>query len=215
MKYKIICTIFLITCLPVLGQESSKEKASQYLDQLENNSKLESESRESSGEGLHAFGMFTGFLDEEMRYEKDHRGVPFLVSLGFDGRPFFSKLGIQTKGRLDFVVEPFLSIITNPTTDVEIGSNFLVEYAFPLHKRLQPYIKGGLGFVYMTQHVEEQGTQWNFLPQGSVGFHLYLKEDVALSCEYRHRHLSNASIKSPNKGIDAKLYLAGITFFFE
>ncbi|MCF7907764.1 MAG: acyloxyacyl hydrolase [Candidatus Omnitrophica bacterium] len=165
--------------------------------------------------GLRKIGIFTGFLDERMKHEHDNRGVSLLVSLGYDARPFFSKVGISTKGYLDFVLEPFFNVITSPSDEFEVGSNFLVEYDFPLTDWFQPYIKGGLGLIYMSQETKEQGTQWNFLPQGSVGFHWSLKDNIAFSCEYRHRHLSNASIKHPNKGIDAKMYLAGITFFFE
>ena len=216
MKIKIVLISLLVISIPLFTQAASNGAASRKLDELEGKEAKEVvRFKEEAEGGLHAIGFFTGYLDEELRYEKDHRGAPFLVSLGYDARPFFSKIGINTKGRLDWVLEPFLNIITSPTTDIEVGSNFLLEYDFPLTDWLKPYIKGGLGLVYMTQHVEEQATQWNFLPQGSVGFHLKLKENIALSCEYRHRHLSNASIKSPNKGIDAKLYLAGLTFFFE
>lgn len=214
--------MLLVISIPTFAKSPSNGAVSRQLDEFEAKEVVQSQKvaaedkpSPSQGEGLHAIGVFTGFIDEEMRYEKDHRGVPFAVSLGYDARPFFSKIGINTKGRLDWVLEPFLNIITSPGEEIEIGSNFLLEYDFPLTDWFKPYIKGGLGLIYMTQELVEQATQWNFLPQGAVGFHLNLKDNVALSCEYRHRHLSNASIKSPNKGVDAKLYLAGLTFFFE
>ncbi|MBU1112685.1 MAG: acyloxyacyl hydrolase [Candidatus Omnitrophica bacterium] len=185
------------------------------LDLLEKSPVAEKVESTSGGEGLHAIGFFTGFLDEDMKSEHDNRGISMLVSLGYDGRPILSKFGLHTKGRFDFILEPFVNLSTRPSGNVELGSNFLFEYAFPLHPRLQPYLKGGVGLIYMTQDTEEQSTQWNFLPQGAAGLHFYLKENLALSCEYRHRHLSNASIKAPNRGIDAKMYLAGLTFFFQ
>lgn len=164
---------------------------------------------------LDSLEILSGYLVEEMKYEKDSKGVPLLVSLGFDGRPLFSKIGINTKGRIDFIIEPFINTIFEPKNNVEGGANFLVKYVFPLSERFQPYFKGGLGALYMSQHVAEQGTQYNFLPQGALGFHFFVKENVAITCEYRHRHLSNAGFKKPNKGIDAKLYLGGISFFFK
>jgi len=190
MKLKLILLLLLMGALPLYAAQSQKKS-------------------------LRKLGIFTGFLDEEMAYEHDHRGMSLLLSLGFDARPTFSKIGIKTKGGLDFLIEPFFNTIFRPKKNVEVGSNFLVEYAFPLTDWFQPYVKGGLGIIYMTQHIEEQGTQYNFLPQGAVGFHWRFKDNLALSCEYRHRHLSNASIKDPNKGIDAKMYLAGLTFFFQ
>jgi len=209
MKKIILLSFFLIASFSVFAG------VNETLNALEAKSVKVKEGPVSSGSGLHALGLFTGFLDERLKHDKDNRGMTLLASLGFDARPFFAKFGIKTAGRLDFNIEPFFNTMVNPSSEMEAGSNFLVEYAFPLHPRIQPYLKGGLGFIYMTQDTAEQSTQWNFLPQGSIGLHLYFKDNAAFSCEYRHRHLSNASIKSPNKGIDAKMYLGGLTFFFD
>ncbi|MFA7677609.1 MAG: acyloxyacyl hydrolase [Candidatus Omnitrophota bacterium] len=164
---------------------------------------------------LSSFSFFGGFIEEENKYEDHYKGIPLFFSFGFDARPFFSKIGLRTKGRLEFVLEPFINAMFEPKAEVELGSNFLIEYAFPLTEKFQPYIKGGLGVVWMSQHIEEQATQYNFLPQGALGFHYLIKDNVSLSCEFRHRHLSNAGIKDPNKGVDASLYLAGLTFYFK
>ncbi|MDD3295956.1 MAG: acyloxyacyl hydrolase [Candidatus Omnitrophica bacterium] len=167
-------------------------------------------------EGLiSSFSFLGGFIEEENKYEDHYKGIPLFFSFGFDAKPFFSKIGLHTKGRLEFVLEPFVNAMFEPKANVELGSNFLIEYAFPLTKKFQPYIKGGLGVAWMSQHIEEQATQYNFLPQGALGFHYLIKDNVALSCEFRHRHLSNAGIKDPNKGVDASLYLAGFTFYFK
>ena len=77
------------------------------------------------------------------------------------------------------------------------------------------YFKIGVGAVYMSQHTEEQSTQFNFVPQTGVGVHCFIKENTALSFEYRLRHLSNCSINQPNNGIDAELFLAGVALFFK
>ncbi len=160
-------------------------------------------------------GILAGFLDERVTYDEDYKGIPFLFTLGFDGRPLLSKIGLDTAGRFDLIIEPFINAMFEAKANVEIGSNFLFEYAFPLTERFQPYLKGGLGVVYMTQHIEDQATQYNFLPQGALGFHYYIDDNISFDCEYRHRHLSNASIKRPNKGVDAKLYTVGFSFFFD
>jgi hypothetical protein len=125
-----------------------------------------------------------------------------------------SKVWINTKGRADFILEPFVNAISSPASNVEAGSNFLLQYVFPLNKKFQPYIKGGLGVLYMSQHTLEQSTQYNFLPQGAAGIQYFLKDNLAINLEYRYRHLSNASLKDPNSGIDSNLYLCGVTFFF-
>ena len=112
-------------------------------------------------------------------------------------------------------VEPFAAAILSPEKNAEVGSNFLVKYVYPLSDTLQPYFKGGLGALYMSQKTSEQSTQYNFLPQAGVGCHLFVREDVALSVEYRYRHLSNNSFGSRNGGIDTNMALAGVSFFFQ
>jgi len=67
----------------------------------------------------------------------------------------------------------------------------------------------------MSQKTIEQGTQYNFLPQGGMGCHFFIQDDIAISAEYRYRHLSNNSISRRNGGIDANMALLGISFFFK
>ena len=78
-----------------------------------------------------------------------------------------------------------------------------------------PYVKFGAGPVYISQHTREQSTQFNFVDTAGVGFNWFYKENLAFSFEYRYRHLSNASIKHPNKGIDTNSFLVGMSFFFD
>ena len=111
-------------------------------------------------------------------------------------------------------MEPFINTILRPETNIEVGCNFLIKYVFPFTEVFQPYIRGGLGILYMSQHTVEQATQWNLLPQIGLGFHSFIDQEIALSGEYRYRHLSNASIKLPNNGIDADLFLGGVAFFY-
>ena len=169
----------------------------------------------SNSYALEAIEVFTGYFEGKLKEKGHYEAVPLLVGFNFDLRPLVSKMGIDIKGRLCSVVEPFFSVVTSPDSNIEVGSNFLFKYTFPLSERIQPYVKGGLGVLYMSQHTREQSTQYNFLPQFGGGLHYFIKEDVALSVEYRYRHLSNASFEEPNAGIDVSVILGGISFFFE
>ncbi|MFA5337706.1 MAG: acyloxyacyl hydrolase [Candidatus Omnitrophota bacterium] len=170
----------------------------------------------SSVYALDGVEVLSGYLDGNLdNTKKDYQAVPLLVGLIFDMKPLTSKIGINPKGRVDFILEPFINTVTSPDSNVEVGSNFLFEYVFPLSEKFQPYVKGGIGALYMSQHTEEQSTQYNFLPQGGGGLRYFIKDNIALNFEYRYRHLSNASIKHPNSGIDANMYLGGITIFFD
>jgi opacity protein-like surface antigen len=69
--------------------------------------------------------------------------------------------------------------------------------------------------LYMTQHTLEQGTQFNFLEQGAAGAHYYLNNNLAITADYRFRHVSNAGIDEPNGGINTSFFLLGATYRFE
>jgi len=177
----------------------------------------------SNAFALDGVGVSTGFFDGRLRFldHKDYhfhydryQGIPVLIDFYFDARDFFAKWGVHTAGRLDFSVEPFASGITQPERNVEGGCNFLLKYCFPLTARVMPFLKGGLGALYMSQHTPEQSTQWNFLPQAGLGADFLLTDKVALTCEGRFRHLSNAGFKQPNHGIQVIQYLGGISYFF-
>lgn len=156
-------------------------------------------------------GYFHGYMDNT---EKDYNAVPLLVGINYNLKPWIAKIGLNTQGSFNFVLEPFINTVIEPNSNVEVGSNFLLKYGFPLTAKLQPYVKGGLGVLYMSQHTKEQSTQYNFLPQGGAGLQYRITNNIALNMEYRYRHLSNAAIKHPNSGIDVNMYLCGVTIFF-
>ncbi|MBU0548946.1 MAG: acyloxyacyl hydrolase [Candidatus Omnitrophica bacterium] len=153
------------------------------------------------------FGYGQGDLD----YGEDYKIIPLLVAFDFDIKALTKKIGFNPASMVQFQIEPFLGLITQPKTNLEIGNSFLFKLGLvPDDWKLQPYLKGGAGMIYMTQHTIEQSTQFNFIPQAGAGLHYFINSDTALTAEYRFRHLSNASIKHPNSGIDADIYLFGI-----
>lgn len=158
--------------------------------------------------------ILTGFLKANLENQDDYEGTPIFLSFDYNGDPILEEVGINHYGHLNLILEPFLNPIISPDYNVEVGSNFLIKYTFPLTEKIKPYVKGGLGVLYMSYHADEQGSQYNFLPQAGLGLHFFLEDKLALTVEYRYRHLSNASFDEPNSGIDANLYLTGIAIFF-
>ncbi len=167
------------------------------------------------GKSLESIEIFSGYLRADLNEQDDYRVVPLMMSFGFDLKPLLEKVGIRSAGLIEFQLEPFLNVVTSPNDNIEAGLTLLFKYAFPLGERFKPYIKFGAGPLYISQHTREQSTQFNFVDTAGVGFSWFIKKDLALSFEYRYRHLSNASIKHPNKGIDATSFLVGVSFFFE
>jgi len=160
--------------------------------------------------GFKEVGFFTGFGSASLKEKKNYKIIPLGARLGFDMNPLFNN---KVKGLLEFVVEPFLTPVISPDKNVEFGTHFMIKYGYKFGN-FMPYIEGGTGFMYTTQHTREQSTQWNFTSQAGLGFYYFLREDLALNIGYRYRHFSNLSIKHPNSGVDIHNGIVGISWFF-
>jgi opacity protein-like surface antigen len=68
--------------------------------------------------------------------------------------------------------------------------------------------------LYLSQHTREQGTQFNFNEYVGFGVHYFLKKNLALTLEYRYRHISTAGLDEPNKGINTNFTLCGASYTF-
>jgi len=157
----------------------------------------------------------TGFLGGPLKEQDHYKNVPLLVSFNWKRDNFVENIvDRELLGDMYFCLEPFVNYVFSPDNNLEVGVNFLIKYVFPSEWVLRPYVKGGLGALFMTQHTREQSTQYNFLPQIGGGFSYTLSESMTLNIEYRFRHLSNSSFKSPNMGIDTHMYLVGTTISF-
>ena len=130
---------------------------------------------------LKEIGILSGYASGSLDEKPDYEFVPTIFRLGLDLNPFINKFGLNTKGLFEIQLEPFINTVVSPNNNVEIGSNFVLKYAFPLTKKFYPYVEGGLGMLYMSQHTREQSTQYNFLPQGGVGLMYFLKDNLALT----------------------------------
>jgi len=164
---------------------------------------------------LEAIEYLSGFGWGKLRTKDNYNLYPFLAAFDFNLKPLTRKLNFNPKQLLQFQIEPFISFISSPDANAEIGTSFFLKMGIlPQTWKFQPYIKGGLGMVYMTQHTKEQSTKFNFIEQGGLGFHYFFCKNTAFTLEGRFRHLSNAGIDHPNTGINTYFALAGITYQF-
>lgn len=170
--------------------------------------------KEGVGQWLQEAGVFCAYGRGDLKEQDDMEVVDLGLRLGFDLKPFVKKFGFEPKGLLEILHEPFLGAITSPRSNMELGLAMLLRYGYPLTGKLYPYIEVGSGFYYMTLSTREQSTQFNFVDQGGAGLLYFLRDDLAVSAGYRIRHISNASIKEPNSGIDSDVYTVGLSYFF-
>jgi hypothetical protein len=141
--------------------------------------------------------------------------IPILLQFNFDINPVVKKMGIKVGGDFCFVAEPLFNVVINPNTNAEVGCSFLLRYEGPIIPRLKWFFEGGVGTLYTTQHTHEQGSQYDFLPQAGLGLQYSLTKKLALTGEYRFRHMSNAGASSPNHGLNHNFALIGLTYFLE
>lgn len=175
---------------------------------------------DASGKGkrgksfLKEFAVLTGFARGNLKDKDDYKFVPAIFRFGFDLKRFLNKISFSPKELFEFQVEPFVSAVISPDTNAEFGANLLFKYGYFFTKKFCPYIEAGAGVIYITQHTREQSTQYNFIPQVGAGISYFLNDNLAVSAGYRYRHLSNASIKAPNKGINVDMVVFGISWYF-
>lgn len=161
-----------------------------------------------SVEYLTGFG--GGNLDRKGKYEH----TPFLVNFNYNFKSSTKKKNLPP-GIFQFVLEPFVSYVLEPDPNMEVGTNFLFKVnILPKNEKFQPYAKAGTGIIYISQRTREQATQYNFNEIAGFGMSYFFNKDRAFTLEYRYRHISNAGLKDPNRGIDSTFVLCGISYKF-
>ena len=164
---------------------------------------------------LREFGILSGFAQGVLKEKNRYEFVPVIFRFGYDLKRFVDKKGkLNPDDLLQFELEPFVNGVISPDSNIEAGANFLFKYGHFITKKICPYIEAGAGIVYMTQHTREQSTQFNFISQAGAGVSYFVKKNVSVNAGYRVRHLSNASIKQPNKGINVDMVILGISWYF-
>ncbi len=163
---------------------------------------------------LQEFGVSTGYGRASI-HKGPYEFVPFALKWGFNLKPLFSsKEGFLANSILLLMVEPHVGFVYYPEKNAEIGVNLLVKYGLFFTPAFLGFIEGGPGAIYMTHHTREQSTQGNFASQIGVGIQYLWGEKRAIEAAYRFRHVSNASIESPNQGINSHIFILGFSLFY-
>src|SRR5271169_3690398 len=112
----------------------------------------------------------------------------------------------------EWLVEPIVSYITNSTATVEAGVNPLFfSLRYDQGQRLVPFVEGGEGVLYTDLRGERLGTRFQFSSQGGAGLHWFFSQTKALTIGWRIRHISNAGISHPNRGLNTNFFEIGLS----
>ena len=149
-----------------------------------------------------------------IRRKDDIQEIPFMLDIDLNLKPLLTKVNFNLPVLAQFQIEPFISSIYEPVKDnLEGGVAFWFKFGLlPETWEFQPYVKFGAGFDYMSLHTLNESTQFNFISQAAFGMHYFFLKNTALTVEGRYRHLSNAGIKEPNRGINSYFILGGIAY---
>lgn len=153
----------------------------------------------------------TGFAQGEMENKGNYSMVPLFVDFDFNLKALVRETDFYPPGLVQFQVEPFFAEVFEPANKLEVGNSFFLKFGiFPETFALQPYVKAGIGVIYINQHFDAQATQFNYIESYVAGLQYSLNKNTSLLAETRFRHLSNADRKLPNHGMNTNFILAGI-----
>lgn len=161
--------------------------------------------------GLQELGITTGYGPSE-------RGDVTIVPLYLRFAWLFPDLIDEPLARHDinfrWFIEPWIAGVTNHQNAVEVGVTpigFEIEY--DAGQRVVPFISGGLGAMYTGLQGLELGGPFEFSSGGGAGLRFFLEQQLAITLSYRWRHISNAGIEEPNRGLDTNFILIGLESF--
>jgi lipid A 3-O-deacylase len=101
-----------------------------------------------------------------------------------------------------------------PDTAYVISGGPLFRYNFATGSRWMPYLEVGAGIAATDIRNGDLSTTFEFNLQAGAGLHYFLKDDLALTFQYRFIHLSNAGLEFPNTGVNNSTFLLGVSWFF-
>jgi opacity protein-like surface antigen len=139
----------------------------------------------------------------------------------YDAGVRFSLLPFDTLGKgrfwygaLEVGLEPLYQHYTTPKQAFWFGLSAVGRYHFLGLGRLVPYAELGASAGGTDLETREIDSSFAFLLFGGLGASLFVSDKTALYAGYRYQHVSNGNTSQPNRGFEAHVGVAGISFFF-
>lgn len=119
------------------------------------------------------------------------------------------------RGRHELLMELPLHLAVDPRTRVMTGGYLLGSWKFTgmKKKRFYPYAFMGGGALFVDLGLPTMGSRLNFSYQAGIGIQYLIRNDVAVTAEYRYHHISNAGTADPNEPLNSSKILFGISLF--
>ena len=136
-------------------------------------------------------------------------------SLGFRSSllPFDPSFAGPLYGSLEIGLEPVYQRYTEPMPAFWAGLAAVFRYHFLGLGWVVPYaeVAGGAGATDL--RVREIDSTFSFLVWGGVGASVFLTDSIAVYVGYRLAHNSNGNTSDPNRGWQAHVGVAGVSYY--
>ncbi|PYM26541.1 MAG: hypothetical protein DMD80_18505 [Candidatus Rokuibacteriota bacterium] len=117
-------------------------------------------------------------------------------------------------GALEVGFEPLYQKYTEPKPAFWAGLASVLRYHFLGLGRVVPYAELGAAAGGTDLEIREIDSSFAFLLFGGLGASLFVSDKTALYAGYRYQHVSNGNTSQPNRGFEAHVGVAGISFYF-
>ena len=94
------------------------------------------------------------------------------------------------------------------------GLTPVLRYNFTTGSRWMPFLDAGAGVSLTDIGRPDLSTTFEFNLETGAGVDYFLRENLALTLQYRFLHMSNARIASPDLGVNANVISVGLSWFF-
>jgi len=154
------------------------------------------------------------------QFNSEHKRNATYVEF-YDAGVRFSLLPLDTIARSSFLygalevgLEPLYQHYTTPKQAFWAGLAAVGRYHFLALGRVVPYAEVGGAAGGTDLDVREINSTFAFLVFGGLGASIFVSNKTALYAGYRFQHVSNGNTSRPNRGFEAQIGVAGISFFF-
>ena len=113
----------------------------------------------------------------------------------------------QLGGRVNWVLEPFVSYINRPDEGLDGGLSLYVKAYLDRERAQGFYATVGVGILYTSEGFREQGTHLLGCLQGGFGYRF-----GSWFIEDRFKHYSNGRTAHPNRSVHSNVVYFGIYF---
>ncbi|MFL5773716.1 MAG: acyloxyacyl hydrolase [Flavisolibacter sp.] len=117
----------------------------------------------------------------------------------------------------DFVgwyVDPQFNLVKATNTkgiDVETGVNLGIRNYVMVNEHFLLYQMLGSGPHYYTADLDRQAPGFIFSDNLAIGSFINISDNLFLNLQFGIRHISNANIELPNRGVNSFIFMAGLS----